>query len=263
MHAGFHASVLLCGVFVIENAFLLRYANRAAVRLAELNEVLNAATVAKSWFFAAASHDLRQPFQAMRLFFNVLESGANDRQHQAVAGLGRAIGSAETLLNELLDSVRLENGLITPELREVELGKLVSELKADLEPLATEKGLVLSIRPMPAVVRTDAALLRRILLNLATNAIRYTERGGVLIGLRHRDGKVLVEVWDTGIGLSKEHVERIFDEFYQVHNVASGRGHGLGLGLAIVKRLSELLGCDVAVASREGKGTMFRVAIPV
>ncbi|MBI2236315.1 MAG: MASE4 domain-containing protein [Magnetospirillum sp.] len=256
------ASVLLCAVFLIENVVLLRYANRAAAHLADLNQALNAASAEKSRFFAAASHDLRQPFQAMRLFFDVLAGGADDRQRQVVDRLGHAMGAAETLLNDLLDAVRLESGVITPHPQEVDFGRLMADLKAELEPMATRKGLSLSIRHPPAVLRTDPALLRRVLVNLVTNAIRYTERGGVLIGLRRRADKVLVEVWDTGIGITGDQAERIFDEFYQVADAARPREQGLGLGLAIVKRLSEMLGYEVTLTSRLGKGTVFRVVIP-
>jgi signal transduction histidine kinase len=248
-------------VFVVENAILLQYANRAAADMARLNRALAEASAAKSRFFAAANHDLRQPFQSMRLFYEVLAAGAEERQRKVVDGLGRAIDGAETLLNGLLDTARLESGAVVPRPQKTDLARLLAEVKAKLEPLARDRNLTMRLRVRPAVARIDPVLFERIVTNLVTNSIRYTRDGGILIALRPRAGTMVAEVWDTGIGIPEEHRRHIFEEFYQVANQARDRGQGLGLGLSIVKRLCDLLGCEVTFASRPGKGTVFRVAI--
>lgn len=257
------ASVLLCLVFVIENTTLLMHANRYAESVSRLNDELNAANSAKSRFFAAASHDLRQPFQAMRLFFDTLAQSASVPQRKVIERLGEAMAGAESLLDELLDMARLEGGSLEPNLEQVDVGQIVAAIKAELEPVAVGKGITLRARWAEAWVRTDPAMLRRVLVNLVANAIRYTDQGGVLICLRRRAGKLFIEVWDTGIGIAKEETEYIFEEFYQVGNAARARKQGLGLGLAIVKRLSDKLGLEVSLASKFGRGSVFRVTIPV
>ncbi|MGE5547837.1 MAG: MASE4 domain-containing protein [Solirubrobacterales bacterium] len=256
----FLASVLLCCLFIIENARLVRYANQAASTLRSLNAALVAANSAKSRFFAAASHDLRQPFQAMRLFYTVLE--AQSTPSPALARLGLAMHSAETLLNELLDVAKLEAGELRVTRETVDLGVVIAEITAEMTIVAAQKGLAIRSRAAPTAVETDRVLLKRILFNLISNAIRYTARGGILVGLRKRGGMTVIEVWDTGIGIAPADADRVFEEFYQVENPSRDRSQGLGLGLSIVKRLSDVLGCEVTMASRPGTGTVFRVAIP-
>jgi signal transduction histidine kinase len=216
----------------------------------------------QSRFFAAASHDLRQPFQAMRLFFEVLVQSVTSDQQRIVDRLGKAMESAEDLLNTMLDVAQSEGGAIKFCPMDVDLGRLVGDLVTELHPVAVHKGLALRARVPSVAVRTDPLILKRILFNIVANAIKYTERGGVLIGLRRRRGQALVEVWDTGVGIAEDQAGHIFDEFYQVNNVARDRAKGIGLGLAIVKRLCLLAGCEVTLASRPGKGTVFRVVIP-
>ena len=133
----------------------------------------------------------------------------------------------------------------------------------DLEPEAFEKELRLRFVPSRAFARSDPILVERILRNLVSNAIRYTRRGGIVVGCRRRGGALSLEVWDTGIGIPLEQQARIFDEFYQIANPERDRKKGLGLGLAIVQRLSGLIGSAVTVASRPGRGSVFRVAVPV
>jgi PAS domain S-box-containing protein len=236
---------------------------RVEVELKAAKDAAERANSSKSRFFASAGHDLRQPFQAMRLSFEVLDGCASERQRPAMNLLGKAMASAETLLGELLDVARLESGLITVRPEDVDLGSLLADMKDQLEPMAKNKGLALRVRPCAAIVHTDPVLLRRVLFNLASNAIRYTERGGILIGVRHRPGKLLIEFWDSGIGIAPHHTETIFEDFFQVGNAARDRANGLGLGLAIVKRLTATLGCEVTVSSRVGKGSVFRLCIPI
>ena len=177
--------------------------------------------------------------------------------------LGQSIKSAEELLNHLLDVARLESGAITPNFSDVDLAQVLSDLKADLDPVATAKELAFRTHGASIVVRTDPAILKRILFNIAANAISYTDQGGVLIGIRRKAGQAIIEVWDTGIGIAEEQAKYVFEEFYQIGNPARDRTKGVGLGLAIVRRLCLILGCEVNFVSRLGKGTVFRVSIPL
>lgn len=252
----------LAGVFIIENALLLRNSSRLAAELQNALDDTQKATLSKSRFFAAASHDLRQPFQAMRLFYGVLDqTSASEQQRSVVVRLGQAMDNAETLLNEFLDIARLDNGAPAVQLRHFDLRELAGEVMSELLPVATHRGLRLRCRGPAIEVESDRAMMKRIVANLATNALRYTEQGGVLIATRRRGGRPTLEVWDTGIGIAESEKERIFEEFYQVSNPSRDRLRGTGLGLPIVMRLSALLGCKVDMISHLGRGSMFRVTI--
>ena len=252
---------------------LLAIANGAAVAMtnAALYRSLVAARTAaekanetRSRFFAAAGHDLSQPMQAMRLFHDVLDSRVTDpAQRQVLALLGRAMNSAEGLLHELQDIARLD-GEPTVTLRDVSLATLLREVAAEMEPLAIGKGLDLRVVVSgDRQVTTDPSLLRRVLGNLISNAIRYTDTGGVLVGLRRRRDQTVIEVWDTGIGIAPDLHDVIFEDFYQVSNPARDRSRGTGLGLAIVRRLCALLKCRISLASQPGRGSVFRVMMPL
>lgn len=243
--------VLVDGTSQVQQLKALRSAKAEAER----------AVRARSQFFAAASHDLRQPFQAMRLFFELLAQSPRDDQGPALDRLGQAMRSAEELLDHFLDVARLESGSITAEPADVDIMRIVEEVKADLEPMAVRKGLTLRARGVTEVIAIDPVILKRVLFNLVSNAIKYTETGGVLIGVRRGPQRITVEIWDTGIGIGQDEAEWIFDDFFQAHNPGRDRTKGVGLGLAIVKRLCNLLGCAVSFASRPAKGTVFRVAI--
>ena len=245
--------VLMDGTSQVQQLKTLRAARAEAER----------AVRARSQFFAAASHDLRQPFQAMRLFFELLAQSPRDDQRSAFERLGQAMRSAEELLDHFLDVARLESGSIAPEPTNVDIMRIIREVKTDLEPMAVRKGLSLKARGVAGVVTVDPVLLKRVLFNLVNNAIKYTETGGVLIGVRRRPQRLIVEVWDTGIGIGQDEAEWIFDDFFQAHNPGRDRTKGVGLGLAIVKRLCNLIGCAVTFASRPAKGSVFRLDIPV
>jgi len=227
-------------------------ARRAAERAGE----------AKAHFFASASHDLRQPLQALRLYVDVLaESQPTGVFGRAVEGARRALDGAEGLLHSLLDVARIEAGTIEFTLGPVRLDGLLDRLAKETGPLADAKGLKLVMRPTTLTVVSDIQALERILRNLITNAIRYTARGGVLIGCRRRGGEAVIEVWDSGEGIPADQLERIWEEFFQLGNAARDRNEGLGLGLSIVRKLALMLGHRVSVASRPGRGTVFRVAL--
>lgn len=225
------------------------------------NEAIRA-NEAKTRFLAAASHDLRQPFQAMRLFHHIVSAAvAATPASVAAARLGDAIQSGEDLLNSLLDLSTLEAGVTKVDMREFGLTDVLQTVANDLGGIAAGKGLELRVRSCPVAVRSDPVLLTRMIRNLAINAIRYTERGKVLLGCRARVDHVLIQVWDTGIGIAADKVEQIFEDFYQVDNPERDRSKGIGLGLSIVERMARLLGHDISVRSRPGRGTVFTVKV--
>jgi signal transduction histidine kinase/CheY-like chemotaxis protein len=230
-------------------------ADRARARAEEAN-------LAKSQFLAAASHDLRQPLHALGLFSASLkELRLNDEQQQVVNRIYANIDALEALFDELLDISKLDAGTVKPSIGEVWVPTLFDTMLARYGPTARERGIELRLRPMPVAVRTDPRLIERLLGNLLANAIRYTERGGVLLACRKVEGAVQLQVWDTGIGIPREEHGRIFQEFYQIGNPERDRRKGLGLGLAIVHRLSVLLDAPVTLVSRPGHGTVFRVQL--
>lgn len=217
---------------------------------------------AKSRFLAAAGHDLRQPFQAMRLFYEALRVHVPVAGQPAYAKLEEAMRAGESLLSALLDVSLLDLGMIKLELRPVAIDELLERLVAECAPQAAVKGLRLRRVPCGGQVVSDPVMLLRMLRNLLHNAIRYSERGGVLVGCRRRGGHLAIEVWDTGIGIADNHLPYLFDEFYQVGNGERDRTRGFGLGLAVVAKTARLLGYQVQVRSSVGKGSVFSVVVP-
>ncbi|WP_029007647.1 PAS domain-containing protein [Azospirillum halopraeferens] len=230
-----------------------------AVRAAR--EEADAANIAKSKFLAAASHDLRQPVQSLLLFAAALGDRLRDHPSMPLLeNLREALGTLKTLLDSLLDMSRLESGKIVATPAAVRLDDVLGRLAAEYAPRAREKGLELRAVRTGAWVRSDPALLERILRNLIENALRYTPAGRVLVGARRGKGTVRLEVWDTGVGIPAHQIDRIFEEFTQLDESRNERG--LGLGLAIVKRLARLLGHPVTVRSVPGRGSTFAVTLP-
>ena len=218
----------------------------------------------KTRFLAAASHDLRQPLHAIALFGAVLEKEVQGRpEHSHAQRLLRAVHALGTSLDTMLDVSRLDAGVIVPEMRAVPLNPIFQALNQMFAARAEEKGLQLRLRASPLWVFTDAQLLQRLLANLLENAIKYTTHGGALVVARSRGDTVWIDVRDTGIGIAPTQVERIFDEFYQIDNPGRERAQGLGIGLAIVRRLSTLLSHAVQIVSSPGRGSRFRVSLPV
>ena len=174
-----------------------------------------------------------------------------------------AVDALEAQFAQLLDLSQLEAGAFTPMRARVALAPLFARVAAEFRPLAAAKGLALRVAATRVMVRSDAAMLERVIRNLVANAIRYTESGGVLVGARSRGTHVAIDVIDTGIGIAPEHHARIFEEFYQVREARSDRVNaGMGLGLAIVRRLAALLEHRIEVASRVGRGSRFSVVAP-
>jgi signal transduction histidine kinase len=249
----------------------LRQANetleaRVNARTLELGDALaraERANASRARFVAAASHDLLQPLSAARLFLAAMRD--TDLPARAADALGKAeaaLGSVEGLLGALLDISRLEIGRMEGRIEPVALGPMLARLAEEFAPLAERKGLSFRVRPTAAVALTDAGWTRRILQNLIANAIRYTERGGVLVGLRRAPEGLRVEVIDTGPGIPETEREAIFREFHRL-NARASAAEGMGLGLAIVERAAAMLGHRVTLDSRVGRGSRFALHLPV
>ncbi|WP_448203317.1 PAS domain S-box protein [Azospirillum sp. sgz302134] len=225
---------------------------------------LNVALDAKERFMAAASHDLRQPAQALMLLSGLLLKEPMQEEARRIASqLRDTVTSLGGLLDCLLDISKLEAGLITPSLGAVDVGTIMERLHGEFATVAASSNLVLRTVPAHLGLRTDGALLERVLRNLLTNAIRYTHQGRVLFGVRRRGRTLRIEVWDTGIGIAENQIDRIFQDFYQVGNAARDRREGLGMGLSIAKRLVHMLGGSIDVTSRLGQGSCFAVTLPM
>jgi len=222
------------------------------------------ASLAKSHFFAAASHDLRQPLHSLGLFAAALGSHVTSADgRQLVRHVGESIEALKRLFEELLDLSRLDAGHVRIELADVALQDIFDRLSIEFHAEAVSRELRLRFAPTQLAVHTDAALLHRVLANLVANALRYTRDGGVLVGARRRGGHAWIEVYDTGIGIAAGEQARIFDELYQVDNPGRDRRQGLGLGLAIVRRIANRLQHTVTVRSELGRGSCFRVELPL
>jgi len=222
------------------------------------------ANAAKTRFLAAASHDLRQPIHALGLFFAELSDRVYSAETASLIGqVEDSISAINSMLNALLDVSKLDAGIVKPTIEQFSLTELFTRLKTEFQPIALECNNQLHIRPTLATVATDPAMLERMLRNLISNALRYTENGRILVAARPRGPHIEIQVIDNGPGIPEDQLEQIFIEFYQLHNPARDRRQGLGLGLAIVKRLSSLLRHRIKVVSRLGKGSCFSITLPL
>ena len=239
---------------------------RVVERTLDLEDALaqaERANASRSRFVAAASHDLLQPLSAAKLFLSsVPETDLPAPVVEAVGKAQNALVSVEGILAALLDISRLESGKAAVTVAHIAMGRLLAQLADEFTPLAAAKGLRLTLRPFDAVVLSDAGYLRRILQNLIGNAIRYTNRGRVLVAARPRGAMLRLEVWDTGPGIPEDEQENIFKEFHRIAGRASA-SEGLGLGLAIVDRAAALLGHPLGLSSRPGRGTVFMLQVPL
>jgi signal transduction histidine kinase/CheY-like chemotaxis protein len=218
----------------------------------------------KSRFVAIASHDLRQPVHALGLFAATLHRRLQNSPDAAlVRNFLRAADDLERSFSALLDISRLDGGTVAPQVHSFPLRDLFRRLHMQYAGQAELSGLGLRFSTGGKSVTSDPQLLERIVGNLIQNAIKYTAQGGVVVVARSTRTHVNVEVWDTGVGISPDELPLIFQEFYQLAPGKRDRSHGLGMGLAIVKRLAQLLGHRLEIASRPGRGTMFRVGIPI
>jgi len=221
------------------------------------------ANEAKSRFLAAASHDLRQPLSALSLYARLLRGKVGAADADLVANMEHCIGSLSGLLTDLLDLSKLQAGVIRPNPSDFAVDAWLEKLVSTFAPKAEAAGLEFRYRPSARIAHTDPVLLGRLLGNLLDNAIRYTPRGGVLVRCRNHQGKCWVGVWDTGIGIPAEQIGEIFEEFRQLDNAARSEQKGSGLGLAIVARMAELLGLEIRVQSRSGRGSLFAIELPL
>jgi signal transduction histidine kinase/CheY-like chemotaxis protein len=243
----------------------LRLANESLVdELRRQKEAAEEANVAKSRFIASASHDLRQPVHALGLLVTALEQQTIDPPtRQLVEQIGGSVAAMDGLFHALLDISRLEAGVVEVRQRRFALRPLVERVLRDVAWDAAAKGIELRAVGCSAVANSDPVLVERIVRNLVSNAVRYTDRGRVLVGCRRHANLIALEVWDTGRGIPAAEQERIFQEYYQIGNPERDRAKGLGLGLAIVRRLADLLGARLTFRSEPGKGSCFAIALPL
>ena len=216
---------------------------------------------AKSSFLAAASHDLRQPLQTLKFLQAALEPHhPSGEARKLVAGIGQSLETMTSILSSLLDVNRLESGNLRPSVSEFSLNEIFEPLAGDFVALVQERGLRLCIVRSELIIRSDRRMLAEMIRNLLSNAVRYTDRGRILLGCRRAGDNVRIEVWDSGVGITEDQLPHIFHEYYQ--GTGGAEPSGFGLGLAIVKRLGEILDHRVEVRSISGKGTRFFIEVP-
>ena len=234
-----------------------------AEALASAERQARTANVAKSRFLAAASHDLRQPLQSLKLVQGLLAKTIHDEKaKRLLARLDETVGAMAGMLNSLLDINQIEAGVVQAKLATFPVDDLLKRLKSEFTYVAQAQGLVLRVVHSRLNVVSDQRLLEQMVRNLLANALKYTQTGKVLLGCRRIGNAIRIEVWDTGIGIAKGELKAIFDEYHQVDNAARERSRGLGLGLSIVKRLGDLLHHPVEVRSTLRKGSAFSVSVP-
>ena len=239
-----------------ENLELMREAQAARLEAEEAN-------TAKSKFLAAASHDLRQPIHAQGLFLDVLTHTPLDaRQRELVGNISATSQASAEMLNTLLDFSRIEAGVVKPQLEPFRIQQVLNKIEREFESQADAKGLDYRSRETAEIVLSDPALVELIVRNLVSNAIRYTEHGGLLVACRKRGEQTVLEVWDTGIGIAPEQQAEVFKEFHQLGNPERDRRKGLGLGLAIAQGLCKTLDHELTLRSRPAGGTVFMLHLP-
>lgn len=237
----------------------------ATAELTLQKEAAEKANQAKSHFLAAASHDLRQPMHALAMYVATLKNQLHGHPSETTLGkVEAAVSAMQTMFYAILDVSKLEAGVVTPEISSIPVCSLLNNLHEEFRQEAVSKGLELRLHcKMDVIAKSDPVLLARILRNLISNALRYTKQGGVLIAARRLGEHVRFQVWDTGLGIPREHIEDIFQEFFQLSNPQRDRSQGLGLGLAIADRLTHLLGHTLRVRSLPGRGSMFSLEVPI
>jgi Na+/proline symporter/signal transduction histidine kinase len=251
------------------NATLERRVRERTAELTRLNVALerakaaaDEANVSKTRFVAAASHDILQPLNAARLYVTSLIERQSAGEHAAVIeNIDASLEAVEEIFSALLDISRLDTGAMKPELADFRIDELLNRLEVEFAPLAREKGLEFVVMPCSLQVRSDRRLLRRLLQNLISNAIKYTPAGRVLVGCRRRGERLRIEVYDTGIGIPQAKQRAVFREFHRLDQGARV-ARGVGLGLSIVERIARLLHCELALTSKVGGGSRFSVEVP-
>lgn len=237
---------------------------RIELALREARDAAEAANRSKDKYLAAASHDLLQPLNAARLLISTLrERELPSAEHNLIERSHLALEGAEDLLADLLDISKLDQAAIKPDVDVYRLEELLAPLASEFESVASASGLHLRVRIADYAVHTDFRLLTRILRNFLSNACRYTEQGGVLLGARRRGAFVELQVWDSGRGIAADQLDKIFLEFNQLEVGRAAERKGVGLGLAIVERIARMLGYPVQVRSQPGRGSVFSIRVPL
>ena len=249
----------------LDESIILRNENTDLIQQLKIKkDKAESANAAKTRFLAAASHDLRQPLHAMGLFLDILDEHNQDsEQAMIVDKIKKSSLSLENLLESLLDISKLDAGVINVNKNSFSIQKLFDVLENEFNSIADEKQLNIHFMPTTLCANSDVHLIDRILRNLISNAIRYTEHGKVLIGCRRKEESILLSVYDTGIGIDQHKIEIIFEEFHQLDNPGRDRSKGLGLGLSIVNRLADLLNAKLSILSTPGKGSVFSIELPL
>ncbi len=237
------------------------------LELSRLNDELRAANIDKTRFLAAVNHDLMQPLSAARLYTAALEQTVDDPQG-LTGRVCNALQSAEEMLGTLVDISKLDSGALQANVETVAVSDVLNKLTEEFSVIAQQRNIELSMRPCSLHIRSDAHLLRRVLQNFLANALRYTQKGHVLLGCRRQDSetgqpKLRIEVWDTGSGIAAENLQKIFNEYEQLAQPHGVQQQGTGLGLSIAKRISDILQHPITVRSTPGKGTVFALEVPL
>lgn len=243
------------------SSFELQFSNQELIdSLTQQTRASLRAVATKNRFLASAAHDLRQPVHALSLYADWLAT-----EPEMARDIAPRILQSTRAINELFDSLfdltRIDAGNYKVKLQHVDVRALLADVALQFEPVAAGKSLSLRTHARPATIWADPVVLRRILGNLVSNALRHTHKGGVLLGLRHRSDMLVFEVWDTGVGIAREHQQAIFQEFFRVSQ-HQGTEDSLGLGLTIVSKLTTLMGYQLALSSVANRGSVFRVMLP-
>jgi Na+/proline symporter/signal transduction histidine kinase len=264
------ASVQAAEALERSNETLERRVNERTEELTRLNAALarakreaEAANVSKTKFLAAASHDILQPLNAARLYVtSLIERRPPQQDKQLVGNIDASLEAVEEIFGALLDMSRLDAGVMRPELASFRIDEMLRQIEVEFTPMASAKGLTLDFVPCSLVVRSDRRLLRRVLQNLVSNAIKYTPTGRVLVGCRRHGGTLRIDIYDTGVGIPQAKQRDIFMEFHRLDQGARV-ARGLGLGLSIVERIARVLDHDVTVESKPGEGSRFSISVPL
>src|SRR5262245_47942868 len=257
------STVDLLKTFAAQSVLAIQNA-RLFADIEDKSRQLETANKYKSHFLASASHDLRQPLHALNLFVGQLRDESNPAERsRLVSRIDEAVGSMNELFEALLDMTKLDAGILKPNPTAFPVEHLLDRIETTFADAARKKGLRLRVVASEAWVSSDPILLERIMLNLVSNAVHYTERGGVVVGCRHRGQELRIDICDTGAGIPADERQRIFGEFYQLSRRAPDRSDSFGLGLAIVDRLGRLLGHRVELGSSPGRGSRFSVSVPL
>ncbi|HXX25118.1 MAG TPA: PAS domain-containing hybrid sensor histidine kinase/response regulator [Pseudolabrys sp.] len=265
------ASVEAAEALERSNETLERRVQERTEELTRLNAALarakgeaDAANVSKTKFLAAASHDILQPLNAARLYVTSLSERRRSGQEETrlIDNVDASLEAVEEIIGALIDISRLDTGAMRPEFASFRIDELMRQIELEFAPLALAKGLDLTFMPSSTVVRADRRLLRRLVQNLVSNAIKYTPEGRVLVGCRRRGRMLRIDVYDTGVGVPQGKQRDIFMEFHRLDEGAK-IARGLGLGLSIVERIARVLGGDVEVISVVGRGSHFAVTVPL